>query len=733
MLHDAGASVTRASTGSLGRGQAFESYLHYGKEHTPADLADLPGLAASIAADIVVLELPDAPSGDLLDRFGDTIVAVITPWGLDGPWAGTGRPWSEFTLQAESGFLIRRGSATGYPIMTGSSESLWVAGTMAAGAATAALHGGRGARIFDVSLLEVSAYATNLFLDVAASVTPPEKVPSPRTRLTPSVEPAKDGWIGYNLASAKNHEDFLVLIERPDWLADEQMRTFQGRYARMGEWTEAVRAWTRRHTVKEGIEAAGIFRIPAAPVHNGETILQDPQIEARGFYEKHPEGRGVVPRPPFLFDGVRPERRRDTPAEARAEVGGEQEQPFTGLRVLDLSTWWVGAYVGSAMGSFGADVLKIESTRRIDGARTMGGVPHSRDHWWECGSFYLGGNFNKRNVTIDITRREGRELLVRLIEGADVLLENFAPRVLESVGLDWEAVREINPRLVMLRMPAFGLTGPRREMVGYAQTVEQFSGLCWRTGYPDGDPTNPQGPADPMAGANAFFALSAALLRSRATGRGALVEAVLAEGALIMASEQVIRWTADGELLDRTGNRSEQTHVQGAFRTLGDEQWVCLSVCDEAQWTALADIVGAPDWRDDPSLADASGRRKEADRVEARIAAWAAGTEADEAVDRLIAAGIPAGSATDARWVHEHPQLAGRGAYEAVELPWAGEIPLPTLPFRRRDRPQWLTRRPPMLGEHNHEVLVDEMGLSELEYAALLESGVIGDVPAGAS
>jgi crotonobetainyl-CoA:carnitine CoA-transferase CaiB-like acyl-CoA transferase len=732
LLRDAGAAVTRVGgADTIGRGPEFDAYLHAAKESVPGNLDDLPRTAAETRADIVVLELPDAPAGDLLTGFGDAVLAVITPWGVDGPWAGTNRPWSEFTLQVEAGSLSLRGSMSAPPIMTGSSESLWVAGTMAAGAATAALQGGADGRVLDVSLLEVTAYVTNLFQDVGAAVSQPSRDPIPRVRLTPSVEPASDGWIGYNLASAQNHEDFLVLIERPDWLADEQMRTFYGRYARMAEWTEAVRAWTTRHTVQECVDAAATFRIPAAPVHNGATILEDPQVRDRDFYERHPDGDFMVPRPPFLFNGVRPTRTKPDGGGTALPPAGSDGLPFAGLRVLDLGSWWVGAYVGSALGAFGADVVKIESARRIDGSRTMGGVPHSRDHWWECGNFYLGANFNKRDVTLDITRPEGRELLVRMIEQADVLLENYAPRVLESVGLDWDAVHRINPRLVMLRMPAFGLTGPRREMVGYAQTVEQYSGLCWRTGYPGGDPTNPQGPADPMGGANAFFALAAALRRQRATGTGMLVEAALAEGALVMASEQVIRWTAGGELLDRTGNRAAEAHLQGAFKARGVERWVGISVLDDAQWSALIDVLGFEDWRDDPGLADRAGRQADADRIEARIAAWMAQQEPEPVVKQLIAEGVPAGLSVDSRWVHEHPHLAGRGAFETAELPWAGTVPLPTLPFRRVHRHAWLTRRPPTLGEHNHEILVDELGLSEDAYARLAELQIIGTAPAG--
>jgi crotonobetainyl-CoA:carnitine CoA-transferase CaiB-like acyl-CoA transferase len=733
LLADVGAQVTRVGAmTSLGRGAEMDAYLHQGKGEAAFALSDLPFLAEFRCADVVLLELPDAPAGDLLSRFGDAVVVVITPWGLDGPWAGTGRPWSEFTLQLESGSLSLRGLSASYPLMTGSSESLWIAGTMAAGAAAAALQGAAGDRLVDVSLLEVTSYSTTLLQDVAAAVASAPKQPfSYRIRLSPSVEPAKDGWVGFNLASMQNHEDFLVLIERPDWLADEQMSSFLGRYQRMDEWNEAVRSWTLRHTVQEIVELASAFRIPCSPVHSGSSVLDDPQVVERDFYGQHPDGSFAVPKPPLLYDGFRPSRPTAPPSADGTKLAVPVGAPFEGLRVLDLGTWWVGAYVGSCLGSYGADVIKIESTRRIDGSRTLGGVPQTRDHWWECGNFYLGANFNKRNVTLDITQEEGRDLLVRLIETADVLIENYAPRVLESVGLDWDAVHALNPRLVMLRMPAFGLTGPRRAMVGYAQTVEQFSGLCWRTGYPGGDPTNPSGPADPMGGANSFFALAAALRHSRATGRGILVEAPLVEGALTMSSEQVIRWTSRGELLGCQGNRDEGSWFQGVFPTREQDVWVGLSVADEAQWFALLGAAGFVQWRDDPDLADADGVRDAAEDVEKAIGAWLAEESADEVVAKLLAVGVPAGRMADARFVHEHPQLASR--FELTELPWAGTIGLPTLPYRRAASPQWLRRRPPTLGEHNEEILGGELGLSQEELGRLAELDVIGTRPVGAT
>jgi len=733
MLCDAGARVVLVGDAAAAFPRpSLRTYLHSGKVEQPGTVRDL----VAIGADIVVIELDDAPDQELLASFGEAVVVVITPWGLYGPWAGSGRPWSELTMQAESGSLAMRGLPTRPPLMTGSAEGLWIAGSMAAGAAVAALQGGTAHRLLDAALIEVTSYGTNLFQDIAASVsgTSPDTA-APRHRLNPSVEPASDGWVGFNLASAQNHQDFLVLIERFDWLDDPRMTSHYGRYLRYDEFTGAVRAWTRRHTVAELVELASAFRIPCAPVHNGVTIVDDPQVVARGFYQPNPVDPGFVePVPPFLFDGVRPRRgkepRQASAAPARAEVPADT-LPFAGLRVIDLGTWWVGGYVGAALAALGADVVKVESTRHIDGARTLGGVAVTEDRWWECGNFYLGVNSDKRGITLDMTQPAGRELLVRLIADADVLIENYSPRVLESVGLEWDAIHQLNPRLVMHRMPAFGLTGPRRSMVGYAQTVEQFSGLCWRTGYEDGDPHNPSGPADPMGASNSFFALAAALLKTRGTGEGMLVESPLAEAAMIMASEQVIAWTAEGVQLERMGNRDAIATPQGVFPTDKTERWVAITVVDDEQWRTLVDLTGLERWAADPDLRTLAGRRAQADRIEVELAEWTAGHDRAELVGRLLAAGIPAAEIRDSRFIHDHPHLAARGWYQPFDLPWRGVIPLPQLPVRPTSGAWAHRRRPPTLGEHNTEVLGGELGLDPEQLAALTADRVIGTAPEG--
>lgn len=720
------------------------AFLAGGKSATTRPWTQLAG-----DADIVIVESADAPDRSLLATLAeDRIVVAITPWGLTGPYAESNRPFTELTLEAEAGSLGYRGDATSYPVKLGGSENLWVAGTFAATAGLAALAGLERTscgELVDVSLLEVTTYAATMFADVAATLgDPSRRTATLRRRLVPSVEPAADGWVGFNLASAQNLEDFLVLIDKPDWLADEELRTYEGRYRRSTEFLAAVHAWTTPRTVAEIVEAAGLFRIPCSPVHNAATILDDPQVRSRGFYVDDVQRRFRQPAVPFLFDGHRPPS-----ASAAARPSGDAHVapcstsapqpespiadgalPFAGLRVVDFGNWWVGSLVGATLGSLGADVIKIESTRRVDGARMLGGTITSDPLWWEYGWVNLAANHNKRDVTLDFTQPEGRDLIESLIAGADVLLENYAPRVFDNAGLDWQRVSAINPRIVMLRMPAFGLTGPRRDMVGYAQTVEQYSGMCWRTGYPDKPPLNPGGPADPMAGSNATFALVAALRQRKRTGRGMLVEAPLVEAALTMTAEQVVEWTANQTLLEREGNKTKPHAPQGVYAGSGTEQWLAVSVISDEQWQALTDYTGIDRWHD-PQLRTTAGRWAQRERLDAELGGWMQTRHAGATADDLVALGIPAAHVVDPRRVHEQTQIAARGYFEDVDHPQHGRIPLPVLPFRYASVDRWSVLPPPTLGQHNLEVLEKELGLSPQRIEQLADRGVIGCRPAG--
>jgi crotonobetainyl-CoA:carnitine CoA-transferase CaiB-like acyl-CoA transferase len=280
-------------------------------------------------------------------------------------------------------------------------------------------------------------------------------------------------------------------------------------------------------------------------------------------------------------------------------------------------------------------------------------------------------------------------------------------------------------------MPAFGLDGPWRDRPGFAQNIEQASGLAWITGQPDDQPRIQRGPCDPNGGAHAVVGLLEALDRREETGEGSLVEVSLFDAALALASEAIIEWSAHAVLRGRDGNRSILAAPQGVYRAQGADAWVALSVETDAQFAALAEVIGRPELATDASLADLQGRRARHDDLDAAIDSWIAAVDGARAVEQLLGAGIPAALAYDPRRVARHPQFRARGFHETVDHPVTGPLPLPVLPFRVSGVDRWTRTPAPRFGEHTDAVLTELLALSATELADLRDAGVVADRPVG--
>jgi crotonobetainyl-CoA:carnitine CoA-transferase CaiB-like acyl-CoA transferase len=735
-----------------GRDGALFRFLHTSKRARTGAPGDTEVQRWIAAADLVVESgAREALDPEALCRAHPGLVVLsITPYGRGGPYAR--RPASEFTVQAESGSLATRGVPDRAPFAAGGRIGDWVGGTFAAVAALAAVRRARehgfGEHV-DFSLCEVVNIAGTMYSDLFHSLAgrPPLARPARSVEL-PSIEPTRDGWVGFNTNSRQQYEDFLLLIERPDLKADPELARPDARWRRMDEWNALVRAWTTQHTTAEVVERAALLRIPVAPVQDGRQVTEHPHFIARGVFVKNPDGDFVQPRPPYQMDGagLRPlappprlgaddalpappprERRNPRPPPA---AGSGAPLPLAGLRVLDATAWWAGPSATGMLAALGADVIHLESVSRPDGMRMAGGAFIEKPGWWERGALFLGANANKRGLTLDLADARGLALVKRLLARCDVFVENYSPRVVENFGLDWEAVRASNPRLVMVRMPAFGLDGPWRNHVGFAQTMEQISGLAWLTGHADDQPRIQRGPCDPLAGMHAAFAALVALFERDADGRGHVLECPMVEGALNAAAEQVVEYTATGHLMQREGNRAPWAAPQGLYACRGEEQWLALSVESDAQWAGLRAALGDPTWARDGALASHAGRRAHGDRLDAELARWASQQDLAGAVAALVAQGVPAAPMVDPRTAHTHPQLSARGFFERMQHPICGEHPVATLPLRFHGVERWLRTPAPTMGQHNHEILA-ELGLSAGEIAELETAGVIGTRPKG--
>jgi crotonobetainyl-CoA:carnitine CoA-transferase CaiB-like acyl-CoA transferase len=395
--------------------------------------------------------------------------------------------------------------------------------------------------------------------------------------------------------------------------------------------------------------------------------------------------------------------------------------------VTDLTAIWAGPVATQLLGALGADVIKIEGVRRPDGLRLAGGRPPTWDQWWEWGPVFLCSNNNKRGISVELGTEAGRAIALDLIAATDLVIENFSPRVMDNFGLTWDAVAAANPLAVMVRMPAFGLDGPWRDRVGFAQTMEQATGMAWVTGHADGPPVIPRGVCDPIAGLHAAFAAIAALVVRDRRGTGIHVESTMVESALNVAAEMLVEYSRNGIELHRDGNRGPGASPQGAYRCRGEDEWVALAAIDGAARVSLATLI------DRPELGPDEGPwRERADELDKLISDWAARRSVAEAVGTLRAGGVAAARVTAPAALLTDPQLLERGFWEAVDHPVAGTFPCTGMPFAFLGKPRrWIHRVPPLYGQHTDEVLTGVLGRSERDLAELRASGVSGIRPAG--
>ena len=233
---------------------------------------------------------------------------------------------------------------------------------------------------------------------------------------------------------------------------------------------------------------------------------------------------------------------------------GPAEKPLAGLRVVDFTAFWAGPFAATVLATLGAEVIKVESIQRPDGMRFASGFIPEDGIVWEWAPVFHGANSGKQAITLNLDTDEGLGLAKDLVRQADVVIENFSPRVMERFGLDGPGVEALNPEAILVRMPAFGLSGPWRDRVGFAMTIEQASGLAWVTGFPEREPVVPRGVCDPVGGMTAVFALLAALEKRGQGAGGQQVEVALLEVGLTLAGEQVIEQSAYGVRIDRAGN-----------------------------------------------------------------------------------------------------------------------------------------------------------------------------------
>ena len=722
----------------VGEDAAWFRFLNGGKRSVVVDLGAEGGrdeLLVLVAGVDLVLDDHDPADARALGITADdlravnpaVVVATLTPFGTTGPWAD--RPANDFVLQALVGSTEVRGMPGEEPVSVGGDLGDFTAAAFAAPAALAATlaarASGRGVHV-DCSQYEAMMHSFQVFRPMYESMAPDYEFP--RQFMIPSIEPASDGMVAMCCVTGQQWQDFCTMIGAPEFGDDPMLFGFIGRLERKEEVWERIHAFTRAHTVDEIVDLASAFRIPCGPVGDGLTLPGYAHFVERGVFVDHPQGF-IGPRPSIGFSESTLAPRRPAPA-LGAEgdepedgpgpaLGTDPARPLAGVRILDLGTFWAGPVAASFLRVLGADLVKVESHVHLDGMRWATGF--QRDHLWEWSPGYHGANPGKTLVALDLTTDAGQEVLGTLLDTADVVIENFSPRVMDSWGVTWDAIRGRNPRAVYLRAPAFGLDGPWRDRVGFAMTMEQVGGLANRTGHPDGPRLLPQGPVDMFAAMHSVLAILLALVDRERTGTGQLIEAPLIEAALQASAEQVVEASAYGNVLGCLGNRSPAASPQGLYQVAVDDRWLAVSIETDAQWANLQGLVDGLDGLD---------RHGDVDRIDEVLGAWSRGQAGRESEERLWQAGVPAAFCVHPNHSGGTAQHGFRGFLQWYEHPVTGSTPYFSYPFLVDGAHLALGGPAPTLGQHTDQVL-ESLGLDEAAIARLWEQGVTDDWPVG--
>lgn len=419
--------------------------------------------------------------------------------------------------------------------------------------------------------------------------------------------------------------------------------------------------------------------------------------------------------------------------------------PLDGVRIVDFTVVWAGPFAAQILAEWGAEVIRVESTKYFQPS-TRGTMAHPPKALIDSGALrgypdrepgdrpwnrWAGFNVHSRNklsMTVDLNTEDGQEVLERLIRTSDGLIENNAVASMDRVGVTWERLSKINPELVMVRMPAFGLTGPYRNYRTFGNHMEALVGHYSLFGYAGASPADSglNIMADPAGGAAGAMAFMAGMLQRRRTGKGVQIEVATADGFANYLGDYVLDYGMNGRLHEYRGNRDSAFAPQGVYPCMGDDRWVSITIGSTDQWKALCGAMNRADLAGDARYQEADGRRRFHDELDAEISAWTSGVDATEVMNSLQGLGVPAGVVMNEADAYGDPHLNARGYWEELEHPETGTHRYPGVVWKAEETPNRLRRAAPRLGEDNEYVYRDLLRYTDDEYRRLEGLGHIG-------
>jgi benzylsuccinate CoA-transferase BbsF subunit len=398
-------------------------------------------------------------------------------------------------------------------------------------------------------------------------------------------------------------------------------------------------------------------------------------------------------------------------------------QVLEGLKVLDFSWVQVVPITTRYLADYGAEVLKIESTVMPDFGRVTSpfkdGIPGFNRN------VLLGwGNGSKKSMCLNLNHPRGLDIAKRLVLWADVVTESFAPGTMGKWGLTYEDIKRIKPDIIMLSSTVFGQTGPYRIHPGFGWNINALAGFTEFTGWPDREAVGPNfAYPDLIAPWFNIVAILAALDYKRRTGQGQYIDQSQFEASLLFLSDAILDFGVNGRQQTRAGNFSPYAAPHGVYRCKGEERWCAIAVSTDDEWEAFRSVIGNPPWTGNASFSTMLGRIQNSQQLDKLVEDWTINHLAEEVMDMMQAAGVPAGVVQNAEDICSDPALESRGHFVLVDHPVIGPFPQPNWPARLSKSAPSL-QRAPLMGEHTEYVCTKILGMSDDEFVELMNAGV---------
>lgn len=755
-----GDPLRRSAPLTPGRHSAWFAFLNFNKSSIIIDATKRDAITrlteliedCDILVDGREVDFADCPAIDIAairERRSGLIHLEASWFGREGPYAGFAA--TDSVVRALAGLIKLVGPVEGPPLyapdfQTGIIAGLW--GFVAAASSVLARTQSGAGRSWTLSIFESSLALSEYQMfealehgDVMRRIGANRFWPNFPT----GIYETKKGWIGVTTITPAQWRAFCEMLSLSELRDDPALVLGADRLQHMErierEFTPRLKARTAQEWFAEGLKR----KIPIVPVPEVPDLLQDAEKRESGAIVPvllgqeegltagsmqrlaltPPRRGGRVPAPGEQQAFANTQR---WPASASSGCIDANREPLKGIRVIDFTMGWAGPLCTRTLADLGADVIKVEAIQYPDWWRGVDRRSAYVDRqMYEKSARFCMMNRNKRGITLDLTRRQGRTLAKQLVAGADIVVDNYSVDVLPKLGLSYDALRTLNPRLIMMSMSGFGANSVHRNCRAYGTTLEQGSGLPSVVGKP-GDPPVMSHIAfgDAVGGLNGCAAILVALMHARTTGQGQFIDLAQIDCMIPFLAPWITVNSIGGTPPKKYGNRHPQYVPHGCFPCAGDDNWIVVVATNEDMWQRLANVIGRPDWATDASLRSVEARRDMEDAIDKGIEAWTLSRDADDAMSELQTANVAVGVARLPIDLLEDRHLRSRAYLQEVKRAFIGLHPQPSMPIREGEGPYTIRNAAPTLGQHNREILSELLGRSDAEIAQLLREGIIG-------